>query len=114
MNYIDTWFKTSTRWIFPMILGSVLISAIGILTTEISHASDHDQYIAPATLAVAEEDGQSDPEANLPFLFTAYLIIWAGFFAYAFFISWRQKDIKKEIEALRVAITRDKNNSGQT
>ncbi len=42
-----------------------------------------------------------EPEANLPFLFAVYTITWAGFFAYIFMLSRRQRDINLEIEYLK-------------
>ncbi|MYD50093.1 MAG: CcmD family protein [Dehalococcoidia bacterium] len=46
----------------------------------------------------------SDPEANLPFLFAVYILTWAGFFGYAFYMSRRQRDMRRDIEALRKAL----------
>lgn len=46
----------------------------------------------------------SDPEANLPFLFAVYILTWAGFFGYAFYMSRRQRDMRRDIEALRQAL----------
>lgn len=50
------------------------------------------------------EEGGSDPEANLPFLFAVYLITWAGFFGYTFVMSRRQREMRRELDALRSAI----------
>ncbi len=41
------------------------------------------------------------PEANLPYLFAVFIITWAGFFAYVFFSSRRQRQMEREIEALK-------------
>ena len=41
------------------------------------------------------------PEANLPFLFAVYILTWAGFFGYAFYMSRRQRDMRREIDALK-------------
>lgn len=46
----------------------------------------------------------SDPEANLPFLFAVYILTWAGFFGYAFYMSRRQRDMRRDIDALRKAL----------
>ena len=43
------------------------------------------------------------PAANLPFLFAAFTGAWA-FFAYAFFVSRRQQELRKEIAELRRAL----------
>ena len=41
------------------------------------------------------------PPANLPFLFAAFTVTWIAFFAYAFFVSRRQQELRKEIAELR-------------
>ena len=44
--------------------------------------------------------------ANLPFLFAAFAVTWIAFFAYAFFVSRRQQELRKEIEELRSGLDR--------
>ena len=51
-----------------------------------------------------QEDEDADPEANLPYLFAVYIITWAGFFAFVFVMSRRQRELKREIETLRMAL----------
>ena len=46
----------------------------------------------------------SDPEANLPFLFAVYLVTWAAFFVYIFYLSRKQREMRGEIEALKRAV----------
>ena len=46
----------------------------------------------------------SDPEANLPYLFAVYIITWAAFFAYVFYVSRRQREMQTEIDALKRAL----------
>ncbi len=46
----------------------------------------------------------SGPEANLPYLFAVYIITWAAFFAYVFYVSRRQREMQGEIEALKRAL----------
>ena len=41
------------------------------------------------------------PPDNLPFLFAAFAVTWIAFFAYAFFVSRRQQELRKEIAELR-------------
>ena len=38
--------------------------------------------------------------ANLPFLFAAFAVTWATFFAYAFFVSRRRQEMQREIAEL--------------
>ncbi len=44
------------------------------------------------------------PAANLPFLFAAFTVDWVAFFVYAFFVSRRQQELRKEIAELRSAL----------
>lgn len=42
--------------------------------------------------------------AHLPFLFAAFVVSWAAFFVYAFFITRRQQEMRREIDDLRRAL----------
>lgn len=44
---------------------------------------------------------QSQPPANLAFLFAAFGITWVIFFVYAFFISRRRQDLEREVRELQ-------------
>ena len=56
-------------------------------------------------LALASTHAQEIPgESNLGFLMAGLIIIWAGFFAYVFYMARRQKEMGREIEALRRAL----------
>ena len=46
----------------------------------------------------------TSPSANLPFLFAAFAVSWAAFFAYAFFVTRRQQEMRREIRELRQAL----------
>jgi len=46
------------------------------------------------------------PPANLPFLFAAFAVTWIAFFAYAFFLSRRQQELRKDIAELRGTLDR--------
>lgn len=41
------------------------------------------------------------PPENLPYLFAALAVSWAGFFVYAFWISRRQQELRREIDEIR-------------
>ena len=51
--------------------------------------------------AVPQQD--SDPEGYLPYLFAAFALTWAAFFAYLFFIARKERALRQEMEALRDA-----------
>jgi len=46
-------------------------------------------------------------EGNLSFLFAVYILTWAAFFAYMFYINRRQRDLKKEIEELKKMLEKE-------
>ena len=46
-----------------------------------------------------------DPEANLPYLFAVYAITWVVFFAYLYYLSQRQQNLRREVEELREALS---------
>ena len=46
-----------------------------------------------------------DPEANLPYLFAVYAITWVAFFAYLYYLSQRQQNLRREVEELREALS---------
>ena len=60
--------------------------------------------LAPSTAFAQQSQPSSSPEANLPFLFAVYIITWAAFFAYAFYVSRRQREMQGEIDALKRAL----------
>lgn len=64
--------------------------------------------------AISPAQQVSDPEANLPFLFAVFIITWAAFFVYIFYVSRRQREMQREIEALKSALEeRDRQSSDQ-
>ena len=69
--------------------------------------------LAPAAaFAQAQAEATRAPEANLPFLFAVYIITWAAFFGYAFYVSRRQREMQGEIEALKRALQDREPNGG--
>ena len=38
---------------------------------------------------------------NLPFLFAAFAVVWAIFFNYAAYMSWRRQSVQKELRELQ-------------
>ena len=53
---------------------------------------------------ISGEESRDDPEANLPFLFAVFIITWAAFFAYLFITARRQREMQREIEALKAVL----------
>ena len=54
-----------------------------------------------AALAAGAVQEEAAGESNLPFLFSAFAVVWAGFFAYVFYLHRRSRDLRREIDALR-------------
>ena len=59
---------------------------------------------APAIAAADTLAQQPRGESELPWLFAVYAITWAAFFGYIFFMSRRQREMQREIDALRHAL----------
>lgn len=55
-------------------------------------------------LAAGQTQAGSDPKANLPYLLGVYTVTWLAFFAYAFYITRRQRELHREIQELRQAL----------
>ena len=59
--------------------------------------------MAPALLGAAPEQ-RAPGESFLPFLAAAYAVTWAAFFAYSFYVSRKQAELRRELDALRRAL----------
>ena len=58
--------------------------------------------LALPSVAAAAFAGQSAPgESNLGFLLAGLLLAWGGFFAYAFYLSRKTREMRREIDELR-------------
>lgn len=53
------------------------------------------------------------PANNIPYLFAAYSIAWAFFFGYMFFTSRRQRELERELQAIR-DILEKRDSAGET
>ena len=98
----------TTRLVMVLALVLLALPLLGALTPpeQGAHTARYaSQRLIPPDasppLALAQEEESQDPEANLPFLFAVYTITWVAFFAYAFYMSRRQADLRREIEAIR-------------
>ena len=41
------------------------------------------------------------PPNNLPFLFAAFAVVWAVFFIYAAYMSWRRQSVQRDLQELQ-------------
>ena len=53
---------------------------------------------------------QTQPPANMGFLFAAFAITWLVFFAYALFVSRRRQELEREVKDLQRGLERDEGN----
>ena len=84
----------------------IVLGVAALSSGELAFAAgpeDVPKTTTPSTSTLSEAGG-SDPEANLPFLFAVYLITWAGFFGCTFVMSRRQREMRRELDALKTAI----------
>ena len=50
---------------------------------------------------------QTQPPANMGFLFVAFAITWLVFFVYAFFVSRRRQELEREVRDLQEGLERN-------
>lgn len=80
----------------------------------VSRLRDHQERFAAVTvtyengiaLSVVEREA-GDLETSLGFLFAVFAVTWAGFFAYIFFVSRKQRELNKEIARLKARLGND-------
>jgi len=82
----------------------LVVAAVSLEDVAIASGAEDAAPSPQPRISGQAEEGDSDPEANLPFLFAVYLITWAGFFGYTFMMSRRQREMRRELDALRTAI----------
>lgn len=84
-----------------IIIAAAVLLLVSTLTTG-EAASAYDE--PPALVATETPAQQQRGEAELPWLFAVYAITWAAFFGYVFIMSRRQREMQREIDALRRAL----------
>jgi short subunit dehydrogenase-like uncharacterized protein len=47
------------------------------------------------------------PPNNLPFLFAAFAVLWAVFFIYAAYMSWRRQSVQRDLRELQATVVSD-------
>ena len=102
-----------TRSLRNSLRGAVLISVLAgfmAISHETTAAFSFDDgpgasIVETSGVPQAQEAEGRDPEANLPFLFAVFFITWGTFFGYIFVMSRRQREMQREIDALKMALT---------
>lgn len=95
-------------------LGLVLL-AVALLVALLApgapaHATDSLPAQTQASDYPAAQD--SEPEANLPYLFAVFIITWLAFFGYVFYMSRRQREMQREIDDLKRVISQRDSQGG--
>lgn len=81
----------------------------------VTRLRDHQERFAAVTVTaqngvalsvVERESGRL--ETNLSFLFAVFAVTWAGFFAYIFFVSRKQRELQREVARLQAIMNKDK------
>ena len=61
--------------------------------------------VAAATAALAAPLADDAPgESNLGYLLAGTLLTWAGFFAYAIYLARKNRELRREVEELRLLL----------
>ena len=87
----------------PLALLVLVLAVTAVTDPALLGAFNGETASVEAEAAPPPQNG-GDPEANLPYLFAVFIITWAAFFGYVFYLSRRQRDMKTEIEALKRAL----------
>ena len=84
-----------------IIAAAVILLAATITSAAAVSAFDH----TPPVITGAEIPAQQQRgESELPWLFAVYAVTWAAFFGYVFIMSRRQREMQREIDALKRAL----------
>ena len=102
MNCTRVFRSSPGPWALVLVALVVLTVATATDPTPLG-AFDAGTQSIPVEATPPQESG-NDPEANLPFLFAVFIVTWGAFFAYVFYLSLRQRDMRSEIEALKRAL----------
>lgn len=101
----------SCPWPRLTTLGAIVVLCVLTLSA-IGGVGAYEGPLQPSAQGAAPAQEGGGPEANLPFLFAVYIITWAAFFGYVFYVSRRQRELQNEIRDLRHALEeRDKRES---
>ena len=86
-------------------LAAVIALSVAIWGQAGAQAShDNPPVYTDAVAPQSDPEPGDDPDPNLGYLFGVYIVTWAGFFGYAFMMSRRQREMQREIAALRAII----------
>ena len=104
--------RFSSFSIRSLVLALLVAAAVTVfLGVSGAYASDEGPggSVAESSEGPQQASEHRDPGTNLPYLFAVFFVTWVGFFGYVFVMSRRQREMQREIEALkRVLAERDR------
>ena len=105
MSYTKA-FSSKRSQLLLLVAAIAVTLAIALSAADSARASEVDDNANRVVSSVSpEQQAQAgEPDANLEYLFAVFIITWAAFFAYTFYMSRRQREMRKEIDALRRAL----------
>jgi CcmD family protein len=106
MSYIRTLHsKLYIRYFILLALAVAIAAAISWSAAAHAFVSHPDAaQLEAQAMPLQQEPAEPEGESELPWLFAVFFITWAVFFGYAFVMSRRQREMKREIEALKEAL----------
>ena len=104
MNYTRAFSRNHFRAIFFVAAIAVTL-VVAFSTANVVRAEVvTDTIVFENSIAPEGQAQVSGPDANLEFLFAVFIITWAAFFGYVFYMSRRQREMRKEIDILARAL----------
>ena len=83
---------------------TVIILAISLALSGIGSVALASSDFVSHSYAVQSAQENTNQNTNLGYLFAIYIITWAGFFAYIFVLSRRQRSLERQIKILKTRL----------
>ena len=97
--------------LLALLAALLVISAVVANTADAASGPSSAQ--GPQAQSPQQDEEDRDPEANLPYLFAVFIVTWGGFFGYVFFMSRRQREMQREIDALKMVLAERESSEGE-
>ena len=104
MSYTRAFSRNHFRLIFFVVAIAVTLVVAFSAANGVRAEVASDKAVIENSVAPEGQAQVSEPEANLEFLFAVFIITWAAFFGYVFYMSRRQREMRKEIDILTRAL----------
>ena len=105
MSYTSAFSDMNFRLISLLIAIAIMLTVAFTASAPVRAAEVATESSGIENSIAPEQQAQvSGPDSNLEFLFAVFIITWAAFFGYIFYLSRRQREMRKEIDALTRAL----------